>query len=210
VLRRGEHTHVGPDLGQDGLGGDHPHPGDGVQDLNLSGERGHRLLDPLLDGLDVGLQVDDVGEHPLEPECVVAPEPGGEGLAQLGQLGPEPPPGQLRQGLGIGLPLDERSHHGQTGDPHHVRGHHGEIHPGVLQDLVAPVDLPVPLLGEGLAVPGEVPELPDRGRRDELPRSSPWASNWAIHAVSMTSVLRPGTCLMWAALTTSTRSKCLP
>ncbi len=36
----------------------------------------------------------------------MSPEPGGQGLLERGELGPEPAPGQLGQDFRIGLPLD--------------------------------------------------------------------------------------------------------
>ncbi len=78
----GEAAHVGADLGQDDLGRALAHPGDGAQQLDLSGERGGGRLDARRQGGDVGFELLHVGEHPLQDEGVMRREPGGEGLAQ--------------------------------------------------------------------------------------------------------------------------------
>ena len=52
-----------------------------------------------------------------------------------------------------------------------------------------------------LAIAGQIPQLPDRGRGTKLPRSSPCSNSSASQAASQTSVLRPGRILTWRALT---------
>ncbi len=108
VPGRGEAAHVGAGLGRAAL-----NPGDGAQ------QRYGRLGK----GGDVGLQVLDVGKHALKQEGVVLLKAAGKRPAQGGQLGAQAAPGQLGQGLGVGLAVDKCPHHGPPGDPHNIGGH---------------------------------------------------------------------------------------
>ena len=61
----------------------------------------------------------------------------------------------------------------RAGHAQDVARHGRELDPRILEDLVEPVGLTGAVLEEGLPVPGEVPELPDRRRRDEAPPQEP-------------------------------------
>lgn len=95
----------------------------------------------------------------------MGPEASREGLLEGGEFLPELASRQVGEDGGIGGALEEGLQHGPPGDPEDVGRHRGELDPRILEDLVEPVRLPAPLLDEDLAVPGEVPEVPDRGRR---------------------------------------------
>jgi len=136
VLVGREHAHVGADLGDQHLGGAALDAGDRAQQLNRRLERVNLLLDPTGQRVDVLLEFLDVREHPLEQEGVVLGEAVGERLAQLRQLLAQLALGQLGERLGIRLALDQRAHHRPAGDAHHVGRDAGELHAGVLEQLV--------------------------------------------------------------------------
>jgi hypothetical protein len=145
-----------------------------VRRSSTSGSKGAMNLgDP---GGEVGdhlLRELEPGEDRAHEERVVGAELPGQGLLQGRDLLPQLPPGQVGQDLGVAGPLHQRLQHGPPGDPEEIGGHRGEIHPRVLQDLVEALGLPDPLLDLGLAVAGEVAELPDGLGRDERGADQP-------------------------------------
>jgi hypothetical protein len=96
----GEHRHVHPDLGNDGLGGPLAHPGDGVQPVPSGSERGEHPVDVGVEFGDRGLQLLQVRHGQADEQRVVATKAAPQGLTQLGLLGPQPALGQLGQHLG--------------------------------------------------------------------------------------------------------------
>jgi hypothetical protein len=99
---------VDTDLGHDAFRRAPIDPGDGVEQLDLRGERGDQPVDlrrQLRDGLvQEVLPLTQLGQDPLHDESVVGDEATLEGPAQLGTLVPEGAPGQLGQDLGIAGP----------------------------------------------------------------------------------------------------------
>jgi hypothetical protein len=82
----GEHRHVDPDLGDDGLGGALADPGDGVEAVTGHGERGDHRIDPAVEGGDRLLQVLKVVEGQPDQQPMLLAEAAPQGLAQLGSL----------------------------------------------------------------------------------------------------------------------------
>jgi hypothetical protein len=103
----------------------------------------------------------------------VLAEARGQRLAQGRQLGPQPALGQLGQRLGVGHAVDEGVQHRPSRDAHDVGRDRGQLHAGVLEQLVHAVDLAGALVAERLAVAGEVPQLADRRRRHEAGTQQP-------------------------------------
>jgi len=85
-VRRREAGHVRADLGEDDFRGAPIDAGDGVEKLDLSGERDEAPLSLLREPLDGGLKVLDVREQLTDDECVVLAEAALERLAQLGSF----------------------------------------------------------------------------------------------------------------------------
>jgi hypothetical protein len=118
-----------------------------------------------------------------------------------GQFGAQLAARQLGQGRRVGRAVDEGLEHGPPGDAKNVGRDRGQLDPRVLEQLVEPVDLTRPLLDEDFALAREPAPLADGAGGTKLPRSNPCSSTCASHTQSCTSVLRPGTCLRWAAFT---------
>ena len=79
-----------------------------VPDLN---ERGDQLVDADLEPGDGLIEVVEVGEDLAHDKRVVRPEAADQRRLQLGELGPQPPPGQLGEHLGVAGAGDERVEH---------------------------------------------------------------------------------------------------
>jgi hypothetical protein len=75
--------------------------------------------------------------------------------------------------LGSPSPATSASIIARPEDAEHVRGDAGELDPSVLEHLVEPVRLPLPLLDQRLAVAGQVAELADRLGRHEAGSQQP-------------------------------------
>ena len=171
VARGRELRHIGAHLRHDDLGGAPPDPGDGVHRRHRLLKRvhppGHLLVQPP----DLLLQVTEVPQLAGQQVALVRPHQPAQGLLQLLQLPPEPPPGQLRQHLRVLLPLAHRLKHGPPRGPQHVAGHRPQLDVGPLQQLLYPVGRPAALPGQapGQAPPvaGQFPQLPLRALRDE-------------------------------------------
>jgi hypothetical protein len=180
----GEAAHVGADLGDDYPGGGAADPGDLIQPVDRSGERGDL-------GLDLGLQLGDVGaglvdarQHPGQQERVVVAEVAGEGLLQLAALGAQAGARQLRQRLGVPLAGDERGQHRPARDPEDVAGHHRQFDLGVLQQLLHPLLLGGAHPDQVGPVAGQVPQPPDRrGRHEAWPQHLPLGDLGEPHRV---------------------------
>ena len=97
-------------------------------------------------------------------------EPTDEGLGQCWDLHAQPTLGQLRQGVGVTLPGDQRFEHRPPGHAHDVRCHRRQLDPGVLEQLLQPLDLAASFPGDRRPGPGQVPQLADRlGRHERSP-----------------------------------------
>ena len=100
----GEAAHVEADLGDDHLRGGAADPGDLIQPVDRSGERGDLLVDLGLQLGDVGAGLVDARQHPGQQERMVVAEVAGKGLLQLAALGAQAGARQLRQRLGSRSP----------------------------------------------------------------------------------------------------------
>jgi hypothetical protein len=173
VTGGGEAIHVDPDLRQDDLGAAASHPRDGAQPADLLSERGHEPLDLLVQLLDPGSQMVDVLEVHAQQEVVVLSEAPLEREPQVGNLGPHPATcvvGQHRRVLLSGEQPVEHVAGRLTEDV----GHHGvQLDPRVLQELLDALGLLGAVGDQFLAIPGEVAEVGDRGRRHEASPQQP-------------------------------------
>ena len=108
-------------------------------------------------------------------------------LAQRGDLAPQPAFGQPCEHLWVALAGNQRGQHGPTRDTEHIGGDRVQLDPAILQRLLDALVLAGMGLDEPLAVAGQVPQLADRERWHEVPRSSPCSSSSASHSASRTS-----------------------
>jgi hypothetical protein len=122
--------------------GDPSDPGDLVETVDRVSESGDLLLDPGVDGGDVGAQGVDAGQHPAQQEGVVLGEVADEGLLEHGDLASHPGVGQLRQHLRVALAADQRIEHRPPRHPEDVRGDDRHLDLGVFEQLLNPVLLP--------------------------------------------------------------------
>jgi hypothetical protein len=173
VVSGGEPAHVHPDLGDHDLGRAPPYPRDGAQPPGLLIERGDHLLHLGIQTLDGRAQVVDVVQVHLEQERVVRTEPALQCAAELGDLGPHPGAGHVRQHLGVPRPRDERLEHLPGRLAEHVGDHRVELDARVFQELLDALGLLGPVLDELLAVPGQVPEPRDHRGRHERASKQP-------------------------------------
>jgi len=91
-----------------------------IELVHRCGERGDLLLDPRVQGRDVGGDgIDPAGHLPYQ-ERVVAGEVAGERLLQHGDLLAHGVPGQLRHHLRVAFPRDQRGQHVPPRDPEDV------------------------------------------------------------------------------------------
>ena len=173
VPRRREAAHVWPDFRNQNLGRAAVHPGNGVQQGDRLIERGDRLPDLLAEGFDLVLQIVHMGQNPADQEGMVRPESTRQRLLQGRQLLLQLPLGQIRQCDRIGLAVHQGFDHGPSRDPQNVRRHRRQLDSRILQHLVQAIGFPRPLLNQGLPVPGQVPQFPDRLVRHEASPQKP-------------------------------------
>src|ERR1019366_3686932 len=190
----GELAHVGAQLRDDDLGalaadaGDLIEPLDDVQDLLLtaSGARPGRAelpaagahaaqaghvqqlrLDPLVQQGDLGGQVIGQLQQHADLEAVDVAEPAGQGGLQLGLAGAQPVIAERGQRGGAALAVHQGLQEPAAAGAHQVRDHAGDLQQCVLQDLLDPVLVPDPVLGQPGPQPGQRPQVTDRLRRHE-------------------------------------------
>ena len=91
----------------------------------------------------------------------------GQRLGQLRDLGAQAPLGQIGQHGRVMLAIDQRLQHQPARHAGDVAGHRGQLDPGILQQLLQPLDLPAAFSSHRRAGPGQVPQLADWGGRHE-------------------------------------------
>ncbi len=94
-------------------------------------------------------------------------ERSGQRLGQRRDLPAQPAPGQLGQVLGVPFTGDHLLQDRPAGHTQQLGGHRRQFHPGVLHQLLQPLHLTGLLLHDRTPRPGEVPQVPERLRRDE-------------------------------------------
>jgi hypothetical protein len=200
-----EHRHVGADLGNDRLRGPLAHPGDGVQPVSSPGERGEHPVDVGIELGDRPLKLLQVRHGQADQQRMMGTKAAPQGLAQLRELGAQPPLGQLSQHLWVALAGDQRLQHRATRGAQHVGGDRVQLDAGVLQRLLDALALGGVGLDEPLTVAVRSRSSRIGAGGTKLPPSSPCSNSSASQAASHTSVLRPGRSLTWRALTNSSR-----
>ena len=118
-----------------------------------------------------------------------------------GDLVAQPALGQLGEHLGVALAGDQGGEHRPTRHAQHVGGDRVQLDAGILQGLLDPLALRGMGLDQPLAVAGQVPQLPDRGRGHEAAPQQPVLEQLGQPLGVQTSLLRPGRILTWWALT---------
>jgi hypothetical protein len=154
-------------LGDDLLRGGDADAGDLIQLRHLGGERGDRFFDPGGERIDLGGERVGAVEHHAQQERVVVGEVPGQRLLQDAHLGAHLLAGEVGERARVALPSNERSEHVPPGGPEDVADHTGQFHLGVFQQFLGALLLPGPLLDQGAAVAGQVPQLPLRPAGDE-------------------------------------------
>ncbi len=116
---------------------------------------------------DSGAEVVDLREVQTDEQGVVFPEPAGQRLGQLWQLGTHSGFGHVGQDRRVTFTVDQRGEHGPAGDAHDVGGHRRQFDSGVFQEFLHALGLAAAFGGEYRAGPGQIAEFPDRLRRHE-------------------------------------------
>jgi hypothetical protein len=162
VVGGGEHAHVHADLGDQVLGGGGGEAGDGGQPGDLALPGAAELDDPGGDLRDLGVELVDVAEHPLEHEHVaVGQERAVQGLLELAELAAGHAPGELGQGRRVALASDDGVEHVPAGRAVDVGEDRRQLQVRVLQELLRPLLLRRAGLDEVPPVAGAGPEAAD-------------------------------------------------
>ena len=152
------------------------------------------------------VQVVDVRQQLADEKRVVRSEASRQAAAQGRKLLAQFAPRQVGQHVRVGGALDQGIQHGPGGHPEDIGGDRCQLDPRILQQLVQAIGGPAPLLDQHLAMPRQIAKLPNRRRRHEAAPQQPVLQQLRDPDDSpRTSVFRPGTCLMWVALTEQTR-----
>jgi hypothetical protein len=133
-------------------------------------------------------------------------QPAVQNLAQFLARGFDPPIGQIRQFRRTRHPRDHRFYHPPSAKAENIADHRVELDVGLFQRLLNPLDVAGLLAGHLLVRAQQRAQLLERSPGTKLALIRPQAVKSAIHIASLTSVLRPGTFLMWAAFV-SVRSR---
>ena len=96
-----------------------------------------------------------------EQKRVMVGEEPGQRLDQVVVLAPQHALGHLREHPRVALPLDQGLHHCAPGLAEDVAGHHRQLDPGVLQQLLHPLLLPRDLPDTDYADTGSDPATPE-------------------------------------------------
>jgi hypothetical protein len=137
------------------------------------GERGDHRIDAAVEGGDRLLQVLEVVKGQPDQQPMMLAEAAPQGLAQLGKLGPQAAPGQLRQDLPVAFAGNQSAQHRPARDAQDVGGDRVQLDASVLQGLLDPLALGPVRLDEPLAVADKIPQLPDRRRGHEAAPQQP-------------------------------------
>jgi hypothetical protein len=160
-------------LGDDALRGAPVDPGDGVQQVDLSGERGDQPINLGREVLDRLVQKVELGQDLFHDQPMVGHEAALQCPTQQGNLRTQPAAGQLGKNLRVTRARNQRHQHVAPGFAQNVGGHRGQLDARVLEHLIQPLDLPAPLIDLGLAVTGQIPQLANRlGRHKRGPHQS--------------------------------------
>ena len=196
VLGRREGGHVAAGLGDYHFGRAAPDTRDRAEQLNRRRERAQLLLDRARELVDRLVEIVDVREDPPDDQDVLSVKAALQRCPQRGQLLAQLAAREIGEHARVGRAGHERVEHRAAGLAHHVGGDAIEFDAGVLHHLVQPVHLALAITDLALAVARQVAQRRGIGfGGTKLGRSSPASSSWQSHWASMTSVLRPGTCL---------------
>src|SRR5450755_1784226 len=150
-------------------------------------QAGHVLqlgLDPLVQLGDLGGQVIDEVQQHADLETVDVAEPAGQGLLQLGLAGVQPVIAERGQRGGAALAVHQGLQEPAAAAAHQVRDHAGDLQQGILQDLLDPVLVTDPVMGQVRPQPGQRPQVADGLRRHErAAQHAPFTQLAQPHAV---------------------------
>jgi hypothetical protein len=168
----------------------------------LASERAHGRCNRGLDLGQVAADLLETTEVQAQQQTLMLGQMAVERQRELIDLAPQPPLGQLGHRHGRGHTLGQRLQHEHARDTEHVAHDARELDAGALEQLERAVPLRGQRARQRLAVADQVAQHPDLGRRHEAGAHSPCRTRSAVHSASFTSVLRPGTLRMCAALPT--------
>ena len=127
----------------------------------------HHHFDPLGELVDhLGMPVDQFQVHAGQ-ESMMGGESAGKRFGQLRNFGSQAIAGQISHRGRVGVAGDEGFEHQPPGYSDDIGGHRRQLDPGVFQHLFQPLDFSAPFSGDRGAGAGQIPQLPDRRRRDE-------------------------------------------
>lgn len=86
-------------------------------------------------------------------------EPPLQGVSQLADFVAESPFGEFGEHGGVAFPVDEGAEHRSAGDAGDLGCDRRQFQPGVLQQLLQPLDLTGPFSGEGCTGSGQISQL---------------------------------------------------
>ena len=135
-----------------------------------------------------------------QQEPVMLRQPAVQRIVELFGRGFDPPVSQLRQLPGIAHTRNHRLDHPPPGQPHDLADHQIEFDVGLFERLLHPLYMPRLFAAQLLARAHQRAQFLELLSGTKLALMRPKATRSAIQVASFTSVLRPGTFLMWAAL----------
>jgi hypothetical protein len=167
-LGHGKHRHVTAGFGDEDLRRRPPPAGDPAEQSD-GRLKGPKPLDDLgAKTRDRRVKEGDVVEDLAGHHGMVGAEPPLERLDESVLLGPHPALREFGELLRIALAGDQSLDHGQRRLRPGTRRHRGQLDPGVLEQLLEPLNLFHPGVDLGLAVTSDLPQLADGRRRDEV------------------------------------------
>ena len=169
MICRGETRHVRSDFGDNNFGCSFLHSRYGAQKLNDLDERVEAVDHLLAHCGDAFVKKVNMSQDGFQHEAVMRPESALQGLFQRRDFFAQPSAGKFGQYFRVCFTSEQSMHHIFAGDAHHVGGNRSQLDVGGLKELVHAIDLSNPLINEGLAVAGKIPEVPDRFGWDETP-----------------------------------------
>ena len=169
----GEAAHVGADLGDDDARAQVADPRDGGQQPDRDAKGFDVVVHLLVDPGDGGVQGIDLLEMQAQQKAMMPRHPATQRFAQhLGRC-LDPPVGERRQSIGIGLAADQGLDHRPAGQADDIGDHRIELDVGIFQRLLQPLDMAGPLADQLLAGAQQPAHLLGLGIRHEAAPDQP-------------------------------------
>ena len=202
MMRALEHPHLCAQLPQEDRSHDSGNPGNLHQPLMSRLHRLQFLRNPLAQFREQALQMIQLAQLQVQNKTMVVFHMAFQGERQRARLLAQRPLRQLGHLLGRHSASDEGAQQRHLRPPQHIAGEAGQFHIGGFQSSEPPVAGGRPRLNQFAAIPEQLAQLPERLGGTKLFAIKPWRTSSASHPRSLTSVFRPGTCLICCALPT--------